>query len=202
MANRLIENKVFVYMLLSIFAVFFIMFIIRPSIIGYIAYQQVKNTNYSLQDYGYNIQELKSKLAVSNVNLSACSDFNNKLLVNLESCSNKLSDYKSSLMALQINFTLSKNIYEDMIKSLKAEIEKRNKESNEQIKELKEKLSKIDAEKEKEVNDMKNIYDNIALNTANNLCCKARIDNPQIKYYKVENNKVICLEESGLNFSC
>jgi hypothetical protein len=56
--------------------------------------------------------------------------------------------------------------------------------------------------KDDSIKGIKTDYDALAQNTANNLCCKAKVDNSNIKSYKVENNKVVCLEEGSLNISC
>lgn len=55
---------------------------------------------------------------------------------------------------------------------------------------------------EERVNDSGFQYNILGRNTANNLCCKAKIDNPDINYYKIEDNSVICLEKGELVISC
>ena len=39
-------------------------------------------------------------------------------------------------------------------------------------------------------------------NMANNLCCKAKVDNPGIKFYIVSNNKIVCTVDSGEPIIC
>lgn len=39
-------------------------------------------------------------------------------------------------------------------------------------------------------------------NSANNICCKMRVDNPNIKAYNLDGNKVNCLESGDLALSC
>jgi len=170
--NVIILSIVFVVMILAVF--------IKPSMTGYSIYQQVKESNYSIEDYGENIQDLKTKLLVSDTNLSSCSAFNKELLTELEKYSDKFSECNSELNVLKANFSL-----------LRADLDQKNEE-----------LDKLKNEKQEEVDDLRLQYDALAENLANNLCCKAKVDNPDINSYKIENNKIICLEEGGLDISC
>ena len=163
------KNTIFTVIASIIFLILLILFAVKPSIIGYSVYQQIKDSNYSVEEYGKNIKELESQLLIANTNRSSCSEFNKKLLDEFAKYSDKISKYKSELDALKVEFNLSitevVNLRED-------------------------------------INDLKLQYDTLAKNLANNLCCKARVDNPDIKYYKVEDNKIACVEEGALEISC
>lgn len=185
------KNKALIITASVILVMFAAVYIIRPSIIGYIAYQKVKTLNYSIDDYGKDMQELKTSLLVSNANLSACGEFNKKLLPEFEKYLDKLAECKNQMNDLAINFSLRANSYEEEIKSLKQDLD----EKGRYIK------GAVD-EKNKKIEDLSAQYSSLAQNTANNLCCKAKIDNPKIKYYRAENNRVICLEDGELSISC
>ena len=174
------KNAIFVIITSIIVLILLILFAVKPSIIGYSVYQQVKDSNYSIEEYGKNIKDLESKLLIADTNLSAYNEFNKRILSELEKYSNKVSEYKSELDALKINFTFSIAEYEEIINDLNMDKEK----------------------KEEEINSLKFQYDLLAKNLANNLCCKAKVDNPDIKYYKVDNNKIVCLEEGTLEILC
>ena len=163
------KNTIFVIIASIIVLILLILFAVKPSIIGYSVYQQVKDSNYSIEEYGKNIKELESQLLIANTNLSSCSEFNKKLLDEFTKYSDKISECKSDLDALKVEFNLS--------------------------------ITEVEKRKE-EISDLKLQYDLLAKNLANNLCCKARVDNPDIKYYKVEDNKIACVEEGILEISC
>jgi len=173
----MVEEKLkrnIVLALIIVIVIILLIFIIRPGIIGYTIYQQVKESNYSVEDYGEDIQDLKTKLLVSDTNLSSCSAFNKELLTELEKYSDKFSECNSELNALKINLSLLKN----------------------------EELDRLINEKQEEIDDLKTQYDALAENLANNLCCKAKVDNHGISSYKIENNMIICLEQGSLDISC
>ena len=185
------NNKVLVITALIVLAMLLLVYIIGPSIIGYITYQKIKSSNYSIEDYGKNIQELRAQLSVAYTNSSACSEFNKKLLTELEKYLDKSFEYKDVLNDLKINLSLTRSECELNIKSLKAEL-------NDKDREVKNALE----ENNKEINNLKSQYDLLAHNMANNLCCKAKVDNPKIQYYRIEDDKIMCMEEGALPISC
>lgn len=81
---------------------------------------------------------------------------------------------------METTFDFSKGEYEKTIKSLESDLE----------------------EKEGDADELNLKYDLLAKNVANNICCKAKVDNPNIKYYAVENDRIVCLEEGELGISC
>src|SRR3989344_2111093 len=142
------KNAIFVIMTSIILLVLLILFAVKPSIIGYSVYQQVKDSNYSIEEFGKNIKELESQLLIANTNLSSCSEFNKKLLDELTKYSDRISEYKGELDALKINFTFSAAKYEKIINDFNIDKEK----------------------KEEEISNLKLQYDLLAKNLANNLC--------------------------------
>jgi predicted RNase H-like nuclease (RuvC/YqgF family) len=190
MARVLVKNVKSMIILACLFLIL-IIFVIRPSFIGYSTYQQVKKTNLSVGDYGADIQELREKLLISNTNISACNNFNTKLLDEIGLFSDKYSECGSELSSIKSNLSFSTRRYEETLKRLNSDLD----EKDDEIKKLKEDL-------EKEADDIREDFELLGKNTANNLCCKSKVDNPNIKYYTIENNKIICLEQGSLEISC
>ncbi len=176
MINKRYAKNIIVLILPILLVLIIIIFVIKPGIIGYGVYQQVKTTNYSVEDYQENIQELKTELLVSNTNLSSCIFFNNKFSIELEKCLDNFFICEKD----KLNFTYSMNKYEETIKNLKEDLNEKN----------------------KEIDDLKVQSTLLVKNLANNLCCKEKVDNPNINFYILENNKIICLEEGTLKISC
>ena len=196
------KNQILMIITLVILSVLLIAYVLRPSIIGYNAYKKIKSSNYSIEDYGKDVQELKTRVLISNANFSTCNEFNKKILTELEKYLDKSSECKGELNALKINFSLTKSKYEESAKELKAYLDENSKEIENIKGEKNEEINKLKNEKDIEINDLKLQYSLFAQNTANNLCCKAKVDNSKINYYKIENNKVTCLEEGTLPISC
>ena len=122
------EKKQYVIIaLIIVLSIFVIIFVGRPSIIGYTTYQQMKSSNYSIEDYGKDIQEMKSRLLVVNTNLSSCYEFNTQLFAEFKGCSNKHSECEKELGILKTEFNLSKQD----LKQKNKEIERLNNEMDE-----------------------------------------------------------------------
>lgn len=196
------NNRVLIITALIVLTMLLLVYIIGPSIIGYITYQKIKSSNYSIEDYGKNMQELRAQLSVAYTNSSACSEFNNKLLTELEKYLDKSFEYKDVLNDLKINLSLTRSECELNIKSLKAELNDKDREVKNALEENNKEINKLKEEKDAEINNLKSQYDLLAHNTANNLCCKAKVDNPKIQYYRIEDDKIMCMEEGALPISC
>ena len=58
-------------------------------------------------------------------------------------------------------------------------------------------------EKDIENNKYKTEKEEIIQNYANSVCCiLMQLNNPSLRYYKIENNKVVCSEDEGKEFNC
>jgi len=190
MIKELSKKRSFIIILI-ILVILFIAFIIRPSVVGFSTYQKIKSSNYSIEDYGESIQELKSKLLICETNVSSCGAFNKELLTEFGKYSDKFAECNSELSTSELSYNLLKNKYDDTIENLKFELDKKDREFN-----------KLINKEEEEINNLKREQQFLVKNVANNLCCKAKVDNPGINYYKIENNRIICLEEGTLSISC
>ncbi len=45
-------------------------------------------------------------------------------------------------------------------------------------------------------------YEDVIENAAHSICCKQKIDNMNINYYEIEDNKIKCLEEGDNELNC
>jgi peptidoglycan hydrolase CwlO-like protein len=174
------SKKIIIYFVVIDAILLLAVLIARPIIVGYTVYSQIKELNQSLDTYTKNIGDIRSEMLMATNNLSYCYSMNQQLLSKMQEDNSKILDYQT-----QIN-------------SLKREIN----DLEDNCKEEKEGLQKEVDEKTAELADLKEDYGNLVRNTANNVCCKAKIDNPRIKYYKVEGDKIVCLEEGSLEISC
>lgn len=157
-----------------------VFFIIRPGIVGYGIYNQIKNSNYSIEDYGQDIHGLRLNLSVCEGGLSFYQEFNSELSEKADIYLKNFNECDEELKLTTLDFVL---------------FEERCEEDMEEVK-------KGLNEKDLQINELNKDYDTLAKNLANNICCKRKIDNSNIKYYLVEDNMIICTEERGLNIEC
>lgn len=177
--------------LLLVLIALFIFFVVRPSIIGYRTYQTVQKLNYSLEDYGQNIDDLQSQVSVFDAKLTTCTDFNERIRQDLESCNTGRNSCTKDLEVLRLNMSFTNERQELLVADLSAEISKLNTST-----------ANATQEKDATITQLQANYDILARKSANNICCKLKVDNPNIKYYAVGNNSVQCLEEGELAITC
>lgn len=175
LAARIITASLFIALLIVL-----VMFVVKPGIIGYGTYQELKKLNYSVEDYGKDVKELEGRLLVAETNLSACREFSDKTGRELSSCSDKNLKCENKLGKIEANFSNYIAVCDEDKSELMSEIN----------------------ESENEINELESRYDGLARNAANNICCKMKVDNPRIAFYEVEGNKIICKEEGNLSISC
>ena len=56
--------------------------------------------------------------------------------------------------------------------------------------------------KNEEVLSIQESFDLFVKNTAKSVCCKEKVDNPNIDYYDVIGDKLVCLTEGNSKLNC
>lgn len=175
------RNKIIAIVLLSIIAIsLLIIFVVRPLVIGYSVYQNAGEYNFSIKDYSEDVTALRSRVLVAETNLSSCTSFSSQLFSQMDETSNKLMQCKA-------DYESTRNDYEACITDSGEKQSEREKDLQSQLDDLA---------------DIQSKYNELEKNAANNICCKARVDNPNIKYYSSENNKISCLEQGTKEITC
>ncbi len=214
------NRSMWVLFLSAIIAVIFIIAFIRPSLIGYSIYQDVQKTNYSIDEYGQSVHNLKTELIIAQANKTVYTNLANRLEEDLGEKETQLSTCQSERTTLQANLKSSTENANIKIDLLQTTI----KDKDEAIADLKrdntalqtkanDDLSKQQAELQQECLEDNSIlaknlatlqasYDAFVVNQAKSVCCKERVDNPEIQYYDTLNNKLICLEEGTKSLVC
>ena len=194
--------KSFVTYFVVVILIVFSMFMIRQIFSEYFSSSKSNSECPSKSNLDKEITNLNHQFLICNANLTSLNYFNENLISSLETYSNEVVSCKIQLNEIEFIFNDSKNNYEAEIKSLNdvilsksAEIELLQSEKNAELLRLKIQL-------DDEISNLSWRYNILAQITANNLCCKAKIDNPKISFYKVNNDKVVCLEEQGIRISC
>lgn len=185
------RKEIFVIGASIIIGIIIYSFVIQPGITGYGIYKQIKNSDYTLEDYGKEVNELEEEISFLISELSSCSSSKNELSSELQSTTDKYSKCRTDLNALEIKYDEVDNEHRDILRELRDDLDKKQEE--------------LDELKNGTNNELENLqfeYNLLAKNMANNLCCKAKIDNPNINYYKIENNKLICIESGELRVYC
>lgn len=119
-------------------------------------------------------------------------------------CMEKSRNMESEFLILSTNLSSYNSFNNRLIEKIelssreKLELEKISKQDQETINSLNNDLDT----KQIDYQNLEEKYLALSRNTANNLCCKMKIDNPDINFYEIQNNKIICLEGGTKFLDC
>ncbi|HLD01112.1 MAG TPA: hypothetical protein VJC39_05175 [Candidatus Nanoarchaeia archaeon] len=200
-------KKYFNIFLVVIAVALVVAFVIRPSIIGFGVYQETKTGNYSLDELGSNVQELKFKLELAENNLSLQSNYNS----NLETELAKKNQALTECLARKGSLEDSRSLYDQNVELFKDKINLLENVDSDEVAAIQhtldlctEEKSKLEADNlgQEEFDKLKQEYELIVKNSALNICCKKKIDDPEINSYRLINNKIVCQQDGEVSLSC
>jgi chromosome segregation ATPase len=169
--------------LLIIVALFFL----KPAITGYSTYNMVKNSNYSFDEYGKEIAEIKEEAVKAEEQLTNCVDNSQSMQQRLGIVTNQ------SERCLLSNEELRKR--QDEMKA----------EYNQNMISINNKHSLDIAEVYENMDDMERMisdYSDIIEKAANNICCKAKVDDSRIDSYSIVDDEILCKKNGEKKISC
>jgi|TARA_Y100000310_G_C20591034_1_gene767995 hypothetical protein len=113
--------------------------------------------------------------------LNSCSNLNDGYLKDITDEKNTTFSCLEEKRRVQSMFEQLKNEYQFNLTSVISEHEDEKSEAELELNQL-----RIEFE------EIKTRYESLVQNTADNICCKARIDNPKIDSFIVSNDRVVC----------
>ena len=173
-------------------------FVIRPALIGYSVVRQVDNANISVSELGATLQELRTELASTKANLSLYSEVYDKVWTEVKTTTGDLTSCLSEKEGLTLEIETVKHEAELELVECRQQQTTAAEAVNRQLAEKDKKI----AEAEQKLTDLKEDLDEFAFNLARSVCCKARVDNPNINSYEISNNRLGCLEDGEVALSC
>ena len=127
------------------------------------------------------MDSFKTQLTINDADLKNCNNLNNNYLNEIQSeknvsfmCKAQLEKQNREISQLinefQFNISIIKKYYEQ--NKSNAELELKNLES--------------------EFDAFEKNYNDVVQTSANNICCKNKIDNPDVDSFIIRNNKIVC----------
>ena len=152
----------------------------RPIFIGYSTYKAVTAENYTIEEYN----QIATEGALQIQNLSNELNASNQKILDLQNQTNQLGQQISD----------AEQQREEDKKQNALELQ----EANDEISALSNKIKQKDAQ----ISDMQKSYESLGFNTAKSICCKMKLDNPDIDYYSIKNDKIVCSTEGKAMLKC
>lgn len=184
-------------------------FVVRPAVLGYGVYKQAQSSNLTVQDYAQDMQQLNRDLELTKANLSSYSGFTGALLAKIDEKNDELTECKVQLERIRSDVEEARKqiaVKETELAAVKSETQNTvNQQVAEKTAALAQEKTACESSlgsKETEVGEVQAKYDLLVKNAAKSICCKAKVDNPQINFYDVVEGKISCLEQGTNQLSC
>tara|TARA_Y100000310_G_C20672387_1_gene811024 strand:- start:1395 stop:1931 length:537 start_codon:yes stop_codon:yes gene_type:complete len=168
-------------MVIAILLVITLLVVIKPAMFGYKLGKQFEEIGIESSNFLTGMASLESGILVLETKLDSCKNLNENYL-------NEITDEKNTTFScleekkrVESMFEQLKNEYKFNLTSVVSEHENERTEAELELNQL-----KIESE------GFKERYERLIENTANNICCKARIDNPKIDSFMISNDRVVC----------
>lgn len=178
-------------LVITILLLVVLFFMIKPALNGYSISRQLKEIGLTPSEFMKSIDTVKSKLLIAETNLETCKSVNNDLMLGTASEKNSTFKCLQDKSLLDLKFSLLKSDYDFNLSRIKAEYEQRKTEVDT-------KLSQNNLLVNKTLED----YSSLAQNSADNICCKTRVDDKRIDSYVISNNVIVCASGEKNKITC
>lgn len=166
--------------ILVILLVIVISLLVKPAFIGYKLSKQFEELGTNAEAILKEVEFLKSQLLITKTNLDTCQGLNARYLADLNveknatfACLEETRRFGTSTEQLRLEYQFN--------------------------------ISQLRSEKEDleiQLTTSQNKYELIIQNAADNICCKNRVDNPEIDSFLVSNDRIICAVGEETKISC
>ena len=213
------RKKIFL-LALSILIIFTAIFFIQPAITGYNIYNEIQDSDLTINDYGKNLKTLEFNLETAKNNITITDEFRqktkeeyNQISDDLTICLTKSSQLEADLEHATKSKENELQIIQEKLDWKNEKLEDLEKETNEDFNQKIEQvttdleLQRIECQanltnNNNQVEDLENQYNQLIKNSARSICCRQRVDNPDIDSYKIENDKIVCSSNSDKLLEC
>lgn len=177
-------------------------FILKPVITGYNIYQKVQSSNVTLDQYLTDTNTMQGSLQVAKTNATSCYTLYQGLLEKFLTVENQFSECKSQLYFANSSYQSYKSTCNSQLKDADTKCQLKLDALNTADKVQTNTIRHLLDERTSDYDALKSSYNAIVQNSANNICCKAKVDNPNIASYTISNDKIVCLESGDKAISC
>ncbi len=197
------KRKIFLYRVaLLVLIILLAIFFIRPGIIGYGVYQQVKESEYTVDELGASLRELQAETAAAQAALSTYQSLNSQLQQQTGALSENLSSALIENERLHSQLEREQQSHDQQLSLAEEKLTTLREERTHDIGELTTNYEATIASLEEEHVALDSEYQEFIRTIARSVCCKEKVDDPAISSYEVLNGRLVCLEEGQNELHC
>src|SRR3989338_5444032 len=164
---------------------------IKPAFTGFTISRQFEKMNISPDEAVAKQEASNLQILALESKLAGCDENKEELKAQIASGNKENSECLKGKSGLEIEMDRAKNDFESELAANFKSIEAEKADIAEQISEEK-------AKSEELAND----FNELVLNSANNICCKVRVDDKAIDSYKIVDNRILCGKGEANPISC
>lgn len=172
--------------------------VFRPALIGYSVYKQAENGNYSVTELGASVQNLKVQLAATKSNLSLYQEIYGQVWDEVKSKELSLSDCTTSRDELTSQVAYVRQEWKSDLAKCQGEKDRTTQDLTNQLSTKDTEIANVLKQKE----DIKKSFDNFVKNLAKSVCCKEKVDDPDVNSYEVINERLVCVNSGSNSLNC
>ncbi|MDP3989818.1 MAG: hypothetical protein Q8Q01_01285 [archaeon] len=183
----------------------FSLLVVRPGLIGYGIYQDVESSGYSLDEFAQNVQSLNMEVAAVKTNLSLHQEFLQMAQGEALTAREELTVCESDRKSLEKEVVYcqeSCKLKEDLLASTDSKITAAVEEQTKELSDAKDLCIDTLTKKDEDLASLQSQYNSLVSTMARSICCKQKVDNPEINSYDVIENKIVCLSSGSNSLSC
>ena len=165
--------------------------LVRPALLASKFSKQFDELGMSPSDYLTTLESVKSKLAIAENNLASCQNLKEELVYGIAAEKNSTMRCMQDKALTETRIAQLKNEYELNLTAVQDSLTANIKAAQ----------SELDTQNLKYV-ELNQTYYAIIQNSANNICCKAKVDNPLVDSYVVLDNKITCTSGRENKIAC
>ncbi len=147
-----------------------------------------------IDDVQNQLDKLKLDINLFSSNLTSCYQSTSDLSNQVQTCNRDTATCKADFLKLSTNKSLGEQTCLTEKTGLQATITTIQLQSEDMNRTLVALTSTYSS--------LKSDYASLSSNAANNICCKARVDTPSIKFFRIENSKIVCASDTGTSLNC
>lgn len=178
-------------LIITILLIIVIIILVKPALIGYKISKQFEEIGMSTAEFLKSLDLIESELLVAETKLESCKSLNKDILADVS------TEKNASFRCMQDKNAM-KSQYESIIREYTFNLSRIQPEFESQKKELEAELNRQKITTE----EFQSRYDSLLKNSANNICCKAKVDNKEVDSYIVSNHKIVCTTGEEKEISC
>lgn len=165
--------------------------LIKPALTGFTISRQFEKLNISPDGAVAKQEASNLQILALESKLDGCNENKEELKAQITLGNKENTECLKGKSGLEIELDRAKKDFESELAANLKSIDEEKAEITEQITEEKAKSEELE-----------NDFNELALNSANNICCKIRVDDKAIDSYKIVDNKVVCGKGEANAISC